>query len=96
MAYLATHWRDLGRVSTTGMGAARLSCLEIAAWVDLTGNVLEPWEVDALRAMSSAYLAESHAAEDPARPSPWSQEDIEALRAEKAEKAKSIRSFLRS
>ena len=96
VAYLASHWRDLGRVGSAGMGAMRLSCLEIAAWVDLTGNSLEPWEVDAVRAMSTAYLAESHEAEDPGRPAPWEPEDPEAKAAEKAAIGKSIRSLLRS
>lgn len=95
VAYLVAHWRDLGRVGTTGMGAMRLSCLEVAAWVDLTGNSLEPWEVEAVRAMSTAFLAETHEAEDPGRPPPWEPEDTEVKVAEKAALAKSIRSTLR-
>lgn len=77
------------------MGPTRLSCLEIAAWVGLTGNTLEPWEVDAVRSMSTAYLAESHEAEDPGRPAPWEPEDPEAKAAERAATAKNVRSVLR-
>lgn len=94
-AYLVAHWRDLGRVTSNGMGATRLSCLEIAAWMALNGHELEPWEVDLLRGMSNAFLAESHAAEEPARPAPWVLEDPELLKAEKAATAKNVRLALR-
>lgn len=51
-------------------GEGPVTHLEIAAWCALTGRELEPWEVQALRRMSGAYLSEATEATDPKRPAP--------------------------
>lgn len=38
----------LGGLDSGGMGVATVSWSNLKAWVDLTGNDLEPWEVSAL------------------------------------------------
>lgn len=53
-----------------GTGDGALTFQEIAAWCSLTGRELEPWEVQTLRRMSSAYLSEATEATDPKRPAP--------------------------
>lgn len=53
-----------------GMSGEALTFQEIGSWASQTGRVLDTWEPVALRRLSCAYLAELHAAEDPARPAP--------------------------
>jgi hypothetical protein len=65
---------EMGPLASGGMGPAPLSHQEIAAWCDLTGIRLSPWEVRTVRQLSRDYLAELHEAEDPKRPAPWRPE----------------------
>jgi len=71
-AYLLAYLFELGPASSTGMGTAPITHHELAAWRDLTGTPLQPWEARFLRALSREYVAEAAAAEDPMRPAPWS------------------------
>lgn len=65
-AYLLDHLMSVGPLAK----GEPLSFSEIAAWRDLTGVVLNPWESEMLKALSAAYGSEFYAAEDPARKSP--------------------------
>lgn len=70
-SYLVSYLFEVG--PTTGEGP--ITHQEIAAWCSLTGRELEPWEVDALRRMSGAYLSEAHEATEPKRSPPaWTGE----------------------
>lgn len=46
---------------------------ELKAWQDLTGATLQPWEMLALRRLSSDYMSELYAGRDPKRKSPWAE-----------------------
>lgn len=70
-AYLVEYLFEVG----PGTGDGPITHQEIAAWCALTGREVEPWEVDALRRMSGAYLSEAHEATDPKRAPPaWESE----------------------
>lgn len=70
--YLANYLWEVGPVSAGGMGPAPVSHTELLAWQENTGVELSSWEARTLRDLSRAYLGESHRAEDPACPAPWS------------------------
>lgn len=69
-SHIITHLFTVG----PSTGGEALSYAEIAAWIDLTGNVLTAWEVETLRRLSVAYLSEREEAKDPERPPPFSPE----------------------
>lgn len=50
---------------------AALSSVELQAWQRGRAIVLTPWEFDAVRAMSSAYVTQLHEAEDKDCPAPF-------------------------
>lgn len=43
----------LGGLDSGGMGVATVSWSNLKAWVDLTGNELEPWEISAVIRMGT-------------------------------------------
>jgi hypothetical protein len=40
----------------TGFGPAQITYLDFDAWQRVTGTVLEPWEVEAIRRADKAYF----------------------------------------
>lgn len=62
---------EIGIVTPTGMGQTPISWQEIAAWSQMTGVKLEPWEARLIRSLSVKYVAESRAAENETYPAPW-------------------------
>lgn len=46
---------ELGWALSAGMGLVSISYSEIKAYVELTGEMLSPWEVTMIRRMSEAY-----------------------------------------
>ena len=54
--YLIAWLGELGWCSTGGMGPSALPATEIAAWARGTGRRLEPWEFEALKAASRAFV----------------------------------------
>lgn len=65
---------EIGPTEASGMGRLPISWATIDAWARLTGTALTPWKARTLRRLSVEYLAESVAAEDPGRLSPWKAE----------------------
>jgi hypothetical protein len=57
MAHVWGWFCDLASGRTCGMGPNPITWEGMAAWCTLTGNRPSPWEVRALRALDSAYLA---------------------------------------
>ncbi len=72
---------EAGPTEAAGMGDAPISWQAIDAWMGRTATSLTPWDVRMLRRMSRDYHAESHAAEDWARPAPWIHEPTKVQRA---------------
>ena len=55
--YLLDYLQRIGVYGYGAMGPVPLSSLEIRAWSEGSGIALLPWEFEALRAASRAYLA---------------------------------------
>lgn len=55
--YLLDYLQRIGVYGHGAMGPVPLSALEIRAWCDGSGIELLPWEFEALRAASRAYVA---------------------------------------
>jgi hypothetical protein len=49
-------WELSAGRGSNGFGPSPLTFQEIAAWRDLTGAVLDAWEVTALREMDAAFM----------------------------------------
>ncbi|PHR93487.1 MAG: hypothetical protein COA78_32820 [Blastopirellula sp.] len=64
--YLSDALFEAGPVKSDPMGGlGALEWVDIAAYVSLTGAISEPWEVQALRRMSAAYLRGMNEGRDP-------------------------------
>lgn len=57
--YLLEILTDLGWSGSSGFGSTPISYAELEAWSRLTQTALEPWEVECLRAASTAYCAQA-------------------------------------
>lgn len=55
--YLLDYLRRIGIYGYGAMGPVPLSALEIRAWCEGSGIELQPWEFEALRTASRAYIA---------------------------------------
>lgn len=63
--YLLHALKRIGFYSTFGEGRCVLTWAEIHAFAQATQAVSEPWEMEALRRMSGAYLGGLHRGENP-------------------------------
>jgi hypothetical protein len=63
---------EIGPIESHGKVRVPFSWQTIRAWARATFTPLSAWEARTLRRMSVAYHGELHAAEDLARPAPWS------------------------
>ena len=88
--YLARWLYDIGPTAAGSMGEAPLSYRDLAAWQDIMGVRLLPWEAQTILEMSAAYLAERQRATDVSRPAPYSGV-MDELVAKRAHVAKSVR-----
>lgn len=69
--YLQKWLEDLGWCESDGMGARGISWPALAAWSQLSGNDVDPWEAECLHAASTNYAAYWAQAKDPMCPCPW-------------------------
>lgn len=69
--YLVRHLFDVGPVSIGEAGPGPVSYPELAAWSQVSGVPVTPWEGKMLRVMSVAYADELAAAKEARRPCPW-------------------------
>lgn len=82
---------EIGPTITGSMGQAPIEWRDIAAWQEITGITLPPWQASMLRRLSRDYLAESQEATKPDRPAPYAPEDAtEANRDAVASKVRGI------
>lgn len=88
VSYLLGYLQSMGYVERTMAGTQCLSHQEMAAWCQLHGVALWPWEVSVLRAMSNEFAQELAASEDYQRPPPWSPEGEQIDRAAVARRVK--------
>lgn len=72
--YLASWWLEIGSTVPTGMGEAPIGWADLAAWQEINGVELDPWEAKTIRAMSSAFIGMRYEAKKPGCPAPYSVE----------------------
>lgn len=78
-----TDWlREIGPTVSGAMGEAAIGWQDLAAWEHLTGIELDAWEARTIRSLSQEYLAQRHAATEPACPPPYSgtRQDVGVVR----------------
>lgn len=88
--YLFEYLHELGFVSSTGMGRQVLSYQEIQSWSDLMKVDLTIFEVESIRALSTAYLMQYLDSEEPNCAPPF-RPDVEV----NVDQRKQVDSFFR-
>lgn len=76
--YLTRWLFDIGPGASSAMGDAALGYRDFAAWQEISGVVLLPWEARMLRKLSIEYLNEKHEATRLDRPAPYTTDIMEA------------------
>ncbi len=69
--YLTDWLFEIGPSVPGGMSAAPIGWRDMAAWQDLSGVELLPWEAKTLRSLSRDFVAASHDARKRDCPPPW-------------------------
>lgn len=69
--YLTTWLMEIGPVVAAGMGVGPIGWRDIAAWQDVTGIELTPWEATLLRRLSGDFAVMSREAESMDCPAPY-------------------------
>lgn len=62
---------EVGPVVSAGMGPGPITWRDIAAWQEVTGFPLDPWEARLLRTLSIDYLTMMNEARKLDCPAPW-------------------------
>lgn len=78
--YLIEWLFEIGPVVPAGMGMASIGWRDLAAWQDVTGIELDPWEARLLRRLSAEYHVQAQKAEKPDCPAPYTAASIELNR----------------
>lgn len=81
--YLSDWLFEIGPTVAAGMGEGRLGWRDLAAWQEISGIELMPWEARLLRRLSGEYADERHEAKKNDRLAPYggNRDDIAARRA---------------
>jgi len=62
---------DIGPMSYSGMGVVPIGWQDIQAWQSVTGLVLQPYEAEAIKTLSLAYVDQLERSKDANCPCPW-------------------------
>lgn len=91
LLFMVGYLFDIGPTTPNGVGDAPISHLEIAAWQQNTGYVLDSWQATTLHRLSLAYLSEAQRATKLDAEAPWmdapylkQQSNLVALRMQQA------------
>lgn len=76
--YLIAWWLEIGPTVMAGMGEGPIGWTDIAAWQQLAAMELEPWEAQAIRSLSRAFLSQQHEARKPTCAAPFSETEEQA------------------
>jgi hypothetical protein len=87
--YLTDWLFEIGPTGSNGVGRCRLEWRDIAAWQDVSGIDLEPWEGNLIRRLSGDYAEQLARSEKPDCPQPWIN-DVEVHRTAVASKVTAI------
>lgn len=71
LTYIAHYWSRVGHCSSNGMGMVPLKDAEIMHWAQALGLKLSPFEHEAIKAMSCAYVSQYSKATKPECPPPF-------------------------
>lgn len=74
LRYLTDWLFEIGPSVPVGMGEAPVGWTDMAAWQRLTGVELAPWEAKAIRAMSTAFIAQRNESRKPTCPAPYTSD----------------------
>lgn len=75
--YIAQAFNSAGKSESSGMGASVLSWQELKAFNDCNGGFLNIWELNIIKAMSSAYVSMLYEGEE-SIPSPYQRDFSES------------------
>ncbi|MDP1026397.1 hypothetical protein Q5H91_04165 [Sphingomonas sp. KR1UV-12] len=78
LPHIVDRLTEVGLTGSNGMGAVPLAWSEINEWARAAAFRVSAWEKRLIRALSVAYVAESHRAEDDTCPPPWLGEATDA------------------
>jgi hypothetical protein len=70
--YLSDWLFEIGPTGAGSMGECALGYRDFAAWQEISGVELMPWEASLLRRLSIEYATTRQKAEEPAFPAPYS------------------------
>lgn len=79
-AYVIGYWQECGMCSPGFSGASALSSVEVSAWAQAVGIPLSPWEHQAIRGMSRAYVTALHEGSEPDALPPYGTAVVEVDR----------------
>lgn len=88
-----TKWlMEIGPSVPGGFGEVPITWRDIAAWQDVIGIELEPWEARLLRELSIEYVSQRVDARKPDCPMPWlgTEQDIASNRDKVAAQARAL------
>jgi len=82
--------QQLGFCSQGAHGPVPIGWAELAQWARLCGIPLQPWQAQALRTASSAYVSQVLDATQPDCPAPWLQAPAEDQRERVARQVRAV------
>lgn len=71
LPYLTEWLMEIGPIVPVGMGTGPIGWRDLAAWQEVTGQRLQPWEATLLRRLSAEFSTAQHRAEAADCPAPW-------------------------
>ena len=73
-AYLIDALNEIGQARMTGDRMTAIGWQEIDSWMRATGTKMRPWELNAIKSMSEAYVSQYYAFLKPGEPQPNSRQ----------------------
>lgn len=73
--HLIDYLMEVGPAFHNGMGPVPVPFFEIESWSRMTATTMTPWEAQALRELSQAYVVSMQQAEKPNCPAPWAPKE---------------------
>lgn len=70
-AYLIEYLAEIGEAKHGSTGIVPIEWIDIKAWQDVTGMVLNMWEAKTIKYLSAVYVNQYIEAGDPNCPPPW-------------------------
>lgn len=80
--YITDWLMEIGPLVSGGMGEAPVGWQDMAAWSEMIGVELDPWEARSIRRLSRVFMSQRHDARKPDCPPPFSptRDQVESRR----------------